>query len=700
MKKLCRIVSGALAALFAAALLAGCSEEGASGSSDAPSAAPTGGYVEEDVSPDHNYNVGLFVVDGVLNAFTVENPATPLSQQTAHWYALGQDGQWQEQGGSGFEQLAAQVGEGIAYPTAYLTQGGKLYWSVTVITEDAEKTSETSYFAVENGTAQKLDALPAGEAGLAFDSSIASVAACGDTLITTSTSMELAACDLTGAPVQMELPELEMGSRLLCGSANGYYLLDDQNKVWHYTLGGTTAELALDGGRFSISDPGLFVQSAAVGPEETLCFQMSDGNMASGNSRLLRYRWDPDLTQAAGGELTVFSLYRSDTVEAAVNAWQKATGGTATYSWALEEGSEDGLFTVTGSREDALTQLNTQLLAGSGPDVLILDDMPVDSFIEKGLLMDLSGKVDTNGMLENMTGVWQTERGLFALPARAFPLLAGADEATLATIKDAETLAGLLAAEPNIVDDGRNEAMPLLAYYNTVQLFDTFYPLYAGDIWQGGQLNEDACRRFYELLGQIRAGGGAGLSNTAPFDRPDGTYYHPQNSTLSNFTNCICRAFCSPVYSLNGLGGDFYYASRVSGTSAGEVKALATASGATSIQPACAAGVNVSAQNPEGAVQFIQTLLSEEVQSQTTYDGVPVLKSAVLSQWEEGFAQYDASSGTDIVAVLEGMDPNVPSTVLRSAVGAGAQQYFDGAGLDEAVETARQESALWLAEQG
>ena len=77
MKKLCRIVSGALAALFAAALLAGCSEEGASGSSDAPSAAPTGGYVEEDVSPDHNYNVGLFVVDGVLNAFTVETPPRP-----------------------------------------------------------------------------------------------------------------------------------------------------------------------------------------------------------------------------------------------------------------------------------------------------------------------------------------------------------------------------------------------------------------------------------------------------------------------------------------------------------------------------------------------------------------------------------------------------------------------------------------------
>ena len=139
------------------------------------------------------------------------------------------------------------------------------------------------------------------------------------------------------------------------------------------------------------------------------------------------------------------------------------------------------------------------------------------------------------------------------------------------------------------------------------------YPLYAKDIWQGGQLNEDACRRFYELLGQIRAGGGASLKNTAPFDRPDSTYYHPQNSTLSNFTNCICRAFCSPVYSLNALGGDFYYASRVGGANAGEVKALATASGTTSIQPVCAAGVNVSAQNPEGAVQFIKIMLSEDV---------------------------------------------------------------------------------------
>ena len=62
MKKTLQDRFRALAALFAAALLAGCSEGGSSGSSDASNAAPTGGYVEEDISPDHNYNVGLFTV--------------------------------------------------------------------------------------------------------------------------------------------------------------------------------------------------------------------------------------------------------------------------------------------------------------------------------------------------------------------------------------------------------------------------------------------------------------------------------------------------------------------------------------------------------------------------------------------------------------------------------------------------------------
>ena len=46
-----------------------------------------------------------------------------------------------------------------------------------------------------------------------------------------------------------------------------------------------------------------------------------------------------------------------------------------------EIGMEDDSIT----REDALKKLSTGLLNGSGPDVLILDKMPYNSYIDKGV---------------------------------------------------------------------------------------------------------------------------------------------------------------------------------------------------------------------------------------------------------------------------------------------------------------------------
>ena len=151
MKRYLRMLAGGFAALFAAAGLAGCSGTSQSQSGVAPVSQTTGGYVEEDISPDHNYNVGLFAVGDTLHAFTVENPAGSILDQTAHWYAMGPDGQWQEQTDSGFVDLAAQVGDCyFALPQAWLTEQGELYWKVTAVRDDANREGETyTYLALK-----------------------------------------------------------------------------------------------------------------------------------------------------------------------------------------------------------------------------------------------------------------------------------------------------------------------------------------------------------------------------------------------------------------------------------------------------------------------------------------------------------------------------------------------------------------------
>lgn len=155
MKNLRRAASAALAALLAGALLAGCAaDESGAGPSATPAAQTTGGYVEEDITPDHNYNVGLFVVDGVLNAFTVENPATPLSQQTAHWYAMGQDGSWQEvtlRDGYGVPyEVAGETGEHFVIPLGESLRTAKLVGPAGL-----EET--TSYYATDFYLMKKSD---------------------------------------------------------------------------------------------------------------------------------------------------------------------------------------------------------------------------------------------------------------------------------------------------------------------------------------------------------------------------------------------------------------------------------------------------------------------------------------------------------------------------------------------------------------
>ena len=77
------------------------------------------------------------------------------------------------------------------------------------------------------------------------------------------------------------------------------------------------------------------------------------------------------------------------------------------------------------TRDDALKNLNTKIMAGEGPDVLVLDNMPIESYINKGLLLDLStfaGELNGNGNLfQNVVEAVKTDDKLYAGYSRDAP---------------------------------------------------------------------------------------------------------------------------------------------------------------------------------------------------------------------------------------------------------------------------------------
>ena len=82
------------------------------------------------------------------------------------------------------------------------------------------------------------------------------------------------------------------------------------------------------------------------------------------------------------------------------------------------------------TREDAIKKLNTQVLAGEGPDVLLLDGLPLDAYTEKGMLRDLRPVLASLGeeeLFSNIVDGFTAKDGaVYALPmCIRVPLLVG-----------------------------------------------------------------------------------------------------------------------------------------------------------------------------------------------------------------------------------------------------------------------------------
>lgn len=82
-------------------------------------------------------------------------------------------------------------------------------------------------------------------------------------------------------------------------------------------------------------------------------------------------------------------------------------------------------------RSEDLEALSTQLLAGEGPDILVLDGLPIESYRQKGIFSDLTdciGEVEEKEkLLDNVVTSYRDESGIYAVPLR-FNLVRGVGE--------------------------------------------------------------------------------------------------------------------------------------------------------------------------------------------------------------------------------------------------------------------------------
>lgn len=484
--------------------------------------------------------------------------------------------------------------------------------------------------------------------------------------------------------------------------------------IFRHVLNGNVSEQLVDGSLNSMSDPSVMFSDVAAMKDGTffLAFTKNNGN------NLVRYTYSEDTPSVPEKEVNIYSLKENVEIRQAIALFQKQNPDIR-VNYEVGITGDDG---VTVS--DAIRTLNTNIMAGKGPDLFVLDGMSIKSYEEKGLLEDMSAILkqvaDQDGLLENITKSFEKDGKTYAIPTRFMITGVQSDKKTLDGITDLKTLADTVESMKQ--ENGDKE---ILGSRQPNDLLDRLYDTSAQNwIKEDGTLKEDALKEFFTQLKRIydvdkrdveennvnsatMVFGGLGRIGASISD--DSMRYLGGNSKL-NIGN---------INSINDLMQVLAVDAKIKDSTYKPLDGQAS----KIFVPSTMIGISSKAVNKESAEKLAAFMMSKDAQTVSQGGGFPVNKAA----FEELFNNDSKSevpmmsistvseSGVDLSidlkwpteeqakqfkSFIEGLTtPSNTDSMIREAVSGAAADCLNGiTSVDEAVKAVMQKVNLYLSE--
>ena len=276
---------------------------------------------------------------------------------------------------------------------------------------------------------------------------------------------------------------------LLPGEDDTLYIAGSRG-IHRHVVGGNMVEQIVDGDLSILSNPAYnFVSMLELDGDAFLAI--------FDNGKAVRFRYDPNVPSIPENTLVIYSLRENADVRQAVSAFQTTNPDTfVSYKVGI---SDDDSVTA----EDAAKRLNMEIMAGTGPDLIVLDGLPMDSYIEKGLLLDLTDYLAQYGqkepLFDNVIEALKTDgKAYMACGTVILPMLV-AKEAETANLTDmsgvADTVEKMRAAHPGEDIVGICDERDLLG-----QFISTGEPAW---IKEDGVLDRDGIGQYLEQCKRI-----------------------------------------------------------------------------------------------------------------------------------------------------------------------------------------------------
>lgn len=591
-----------------------------------------------------------------------------------------------------------------------------------------------------------------------------------------------------GTPADVELPPQEIQQRYFANFWGGGLYADNEGNIYQvdargaYKFNAETTdepEKVMDGINYTYGSPIYYISGVQYdAANDAMVMNMQESSLYSGmdyTAKLVRYVWDDEAIATSSRRIKVYSLYDSGVVRLALSEFKRANPDiTIEYEVAFEynnnnggmmpmDGSTSGTDTNAKTVEDALRALNVEMLNGTGPDVLILDGMPIGSFVNQGVLEDLSALLgDNSDLFEPLMESMRMNGGLYAFPAKIYvPTLFGED-GYVQQFTDLDKLVQSILNGPDAPagnppgDDATNEEWeafwneqnkyrpleeyPVIYFDSLTDVMSTFYGTSAPAIYSElGGVDEQNLAAYMQAVQQV--GEKFGLTDPETDMGYGGGGVVMSMGTYSTFeySNTIYRygnrqsqlgyQALGSMYDLTMVASMLHWSASpdsygpIVPLEGGEEDAQETpdipkAHPATVMAPGLAQGVffpqviaGVASYTPEKdlAMGFVATLLSTDVQKHDVGGGFPVSRSAFALMYEaviDSYSSYWTQEGIkeipfDYEELMDGLStPNFTNEYVDDIIMKYTQMYCTGEmTLDEAVRKVADETRMYFAER-
>lgn len=426
--------------------------------------------------------------------------------------------------------------------------------------------------------------------------------------------------------------------------SDGIFLADTTG-IYRQSLDGKLWERLVDGGLTTLVMPNVTIAGLVGDGGDGFHALLSTGE---NTFQLMHYVFDPDTPTNPDTELTVFSLKDNSTIRQTIGEFQRRNPNVrVNFRVALDENA-------SATTEDIIRSLNTEILSGNGPDILLLDGLPVDSYIEKGVLTDMTALIDRmvaeNGLMSNLMGAYARDGKIYGAPARfTLPVMMGSTE-EVAAVTSLEDLLKLTQA-------GEQDEPPFLRAPQTLWdeegtgMLMEFYDVSASAFLNQDGVDEAALADYFRTVLALDESvkrytpesNDAALTMVASVSSNGGGYEIVEIVDMgaydlqAGFARFHCTTLSS-IYSLENI------CSNLSQKGYG----LDSLFGRGQYTPVGAVGILSTSSQQELAASFVEMMLSPTVQDSYLSDGFPVNGSSLEKLVRETLTSEDGTVESDM----------------------------------------------------